>query len=137
MCKLTVPLGTCRALSGVPGRICTLFGAVLPPSGREDRAYTLGVHHAAYFFRILSRNVFESAVTLQASGQKHRSTHHQSLGTPAWFSAGSSLSNSSLPVSNGLCVLVLCSFRLPSESIRWTCVILPFNFSSSSRAPPG
>src|SRR5262249_55778490 len=95
------------------------------------------VHAAAYFLRILSRNVFESAVTLQASGQKHRSTHHQSLGTPAWFSAGSSLSKSSLPVPNGLCVLVLCSFRVPSESIRWTCVILPLSFSSSSRTPPG
>src|SRR5262245_60187205 len=84
-----------------------------------------------------SRNVLLWAVTSQAFGQKHRSTHHQSLGTPALFSAGNSLSKSSLPVPNGLCVLVLCSLSEPSLSIRWIWVILPLSFSSSSSSPPG
>src|SRR5208337_801506 len=94
-------------------------------------------HQAAYCFRSLSRNRLLSAVTFQASGQKHRSTHHQSCGTPHLSSSGISLSKFSLPVANGLCVLVLCSFRLPSESIRWMWVILPLSFCSSSISPPG
>src|SRR5438093_969437 len=84
-----------------------------------------------------SRKVLLCSVTSHALGQKHRSTHHQSLGTPALFSAGNSASKFSLPVPNGLCVLVLCSFSVPSLSMRWTCVILPFSFSSSSSSPPG
>src|SRR5262245_25605631 len=76
--------------------------------------------HAAYLSRSLSRYFLLCAVTSHACGQKHRSTHHQSCGTPAFKSAGASLSKSSLPVPNGLCVEVLCSFRLPSLSITWT-----------------
>src|SRR5262249_15260281 len=107
-------------------------------SGDESpHSKTAKARYAAYFCRSLSRKRLLSAVTSQALGQKHRSTHHQSCGTPDWFSAGINLSKFNLPVPNGLCVLVLCSFRLPSESIRWTCVILPRSFSSSSRSPPG
>jgi hypothetical protein len=58
--------------------------------------------YAAYLRRSLSRKTLLSAVTSQASGQKQRSTHHQSLGTPAAFIAGMSLSKSSEPVPNGL-----------------------------------
>src|SRR5262245_14218869 len=79
---------------------------------RRERRAIWG--YAAYFCRILSRNFLLSAVTSQAFGQKHRSTTHQSFGTPALLSAGSSLSKSSLPVPNGLCVLVLCSLSEPS-----------------------
>src|SRR5579884_1756929 len=93
--------------------------------------------HVPYFLRIFSRNCLLSAVTSHAFGQKHRSTHHQSLGTADSLMTGSSLSKSSLPVPNGLCVLVWCSLREPSESIKWTCVILPLSFCSNSRAPPG
>src|SRR5262249_8458993 len=94
-------------------------------------------HAAAYFCRSLSRKRLLSAVTSQAFGQKHRSTAHQSCGTPQLSSSGTSLSKFSLPVPNGLCVLVLCSLSVPSLSIRWMCVILPFNFWSSSISPPG
>src|SRR4051812_24017602 len=62
--------------------------------------------------------LFRSAVTSQALGQKQRSTHHQSLGTPAVMSSGMSLSKLSFPVPKGLCVLVLCSLSEPSESDR-------------------
>src|SRR5438552_19005141 len=86
--------------------------------------------YAAYLWRSLSRNFLLSAVTSQALGQKHRSTHHQSLGTPAFISSGSSLSKFSLPVPNGLCVDGLCSLSEPSESIRCTGVILPLSFWS-------
>src|SRR5262245_9673312 len=92
--------------------------------------------YAAYLARSLSRYFLLSAVTSHARGQKHRSIVHQSCGTPLACMAGISLSKFSLPVPNGLCVEVLCSFRLPSESIRWMCVTLPFNFSSSSSSPP-
>src|SRR5437879_5255888 len=95
-------------------------------------------HHAtAYFCRNLSRKRLLSAVISQALGQKHRSTHHQSLGTPACSSSGMSLSKFKRPVPKGLCVLVLCSLSVPSESIRWMCVILPLSFCSSSSSPPG
>ena len=46
--------------------------------------------YAAYLRRSLSRKTLLSAVTFQASGQKHRSTHHQSLGTPHASSSGMS-----------------------------------------------
>src|SRR5436305_1690510 len=105
--------------------------------GRMDPAHPHLLYTAAYFARSLSRYFLLWAVTSQACGQKHRSTHHQSCGTPLAWIAGISLSKSSLPVPNGLCVLVLCSFRLPSESIRWMCVIFPRSFSSSSNSPPG
>src|SRR5580704_12980232 len=84
--------------------------------------------HAAYLRRRMSRNRLASAVTSQALGQKQRSTHHQSLGTPESSKAGASLSKSSLPVPKGLCVLVSCSFSEPSESIRCKWVILPLSF---------
>src|SRR5260370_23802457 len=76
---------------------------------------------AVYFCRSLSRNRLLSAVTSHAFGQKQRSTHHQSLGTPAFISSGMSFSKFNLPVPNGLCVLVLWSLSVPSESIRWIC----------------
>src|SRR5712672_220730 len=107
-------------------------GARRPPQHEPVTSY-----HAAYFLRSPSRNRLESAVTSQAFGQKHKSTHHQSCGTPQFISSGMSLSKFSLPVPNGLCVLVLCSLSEPSESIRWTWVILPLSFSSSSSSPPG
>src|SRR5262245_31927465 len=87
--------------------------------------------------RSLSRDFLLSAVTSQGLGQKQRSTHHQSLGTPQSTRAGASLSQFSLPVPNGLCVLVLCSLSEPSLSIRWTWVILPLSFWSNSSSPPG
>src|ERR1051326_253858 len=93
--------------------------------------------HAAYFCRYLSRNFLLSAVTSQALGQKQRSTHHQSLGTPQLTSSGMILSKLSLPLPNGAWVLVLCSLSVPSESMRCRCVILPFNLFSSSSSPPG
>src|SRR5262245_11634870 len=109
----------------------------LPEAIPADRFQQVKVAcHAPYLRRIPSRNVLLCAVTSQACGQKHRSTHHQSLGTPAWFSAGNSRSKSSLPVPKGLCVLVLCSLSVPSESMTWTWVILPRNFSSNSSSPP-
>src|SRR5262249_40524709 len=109
------------------------------PCGGERPSVSLPVvaRHAPYLRRMPSRNVLLWAVTSQALGQKHRSTHHQSLGTPAWFSAGNSRSKSSLPVPNGLCVLVWCSLSEPSESMTWTCVILPLSRSSNSISPPG
>src|SRR5207245_5994609 len=91
----------------------------------ESSPYDDRIRQTAYFCRSLSRNRLLSAVTSQAFGQKHRSTHHQSLGTAAFISSGMSLSKFNLPVPKGLCVLVLCSLSVPSESIRWMCVILP------------
>src|SRR5260370_16212698 len=99
--------------------------------------YLFRAHHAAYFCRSLSKKRLLSAVTSQALGQKHRSTHHQSLGTPQFMSSGTSLSKFSLPVPKGLWVLVLCSLRVPSESMRWIWVILPLSFLRSSMSPPG
>src|SRR5439155_24656249 len=89
-------------------------------------------HAAAYLARSLSRNFLLWAVTSQACGQKHRSTVHQSCGTPLACIAGMSRSKFSFPVPNGLWVLVLCSLRLPSLSIRWMCVTFPLSRSSSS-----
>src|ERR1700722_11437088 len=69
------------------------IGCSFPLSRKRRRP-----HYPAYFLRLLSRDGLESAVTSHALGQKHRSTHHHSCGTPALFNAGSSLSKSSLPV---------------------------------------
>src|SRR5262245_57404029 len=94
----------------------------------------MSVYAAAYFARRPSRYFLLWAVTSQAFGQKQRSTHHQLVGTPAFWMAGMSWSKFKWPVPNGLWVDVLCSFRLPSESMRCTWVIFPLSFSSNSAA---
>ena len=92
----------------------------------------------AYLRRNPSRKVLLSAVTSQALGQKHRSTHHQSLGTPAWFRAGMQLVEVEDALAERHCAsLVLCSLSVPSESIRWTWVILPLSLSQQFQRPAG
>src|SRR5438105_49832 len=110
---------------------------MMPMLRRFTLITMLHLGHAAYFCRYLSRNRLLSAVTSHALGQKHRSTHHQSFGTPQLTSSGMSLSKFSLPLPKGAWVLVLCSLSVPSESMRCRCVILPLSLLSSSSSPPG
>src|ERR1700730_9576403 len=93
--------------------------------------FVVNLGQAAYFFRIWSRKRLESAVTVQASGQKHRSMHHQSDGTWALFSSGKNSSHFRTPWPNGACVLVLCSLSELSVSIRWMWMIRPLSLCSN------